>query len=114
MEEIKITTFKEAQAKVKEFAERNGWVDEPNIDKFEHVHQEISEIARLFLYKTPEQMKLIRSEKSEEVESEFGDLLFVITRLANQFDIDMQTCFNKAHKKIFAKYEEKRTEHKIV
>ncbi len=114
MEETTITTFNGAQEKVKEFAERNGWVDEPNIDKFEHVHQEVSEIARLFLYKTPEQMKQLRVEKSDEVESEFGDLLFVITRLANQFDLDMQKCFDKAHKKIFKKYEEKKIEHKII
>lgn len=114
MTEENITRFKDAQKKVKEFAERNNWVDEPNIDKFEHVHQEVSEMARLFLYKTPEQMRQIRKEKSDEVESEFGDLLFVITRLANQFDLDMEECFNKAHQKIFKKYEEKKAEHKIV
>lgn len=112
--EENITTFKDAQKKVKEFALRNGWSDDPNIDKIEHTHQELSEIARLFLYKNAQEMKQIRREKSDEVESEFGDLLFAITRLCNQFEIDMEKCFNKAHQKIFKKYCDREQEDKIV
>ena len=34
----------EAQKFVKEFALKNGWKDDPNIDKFDHLHEELLEM----------------------------------------------------------------------
>jgi len=38
-------TIKEFQKIVKEFAERNSWKDFPNIDKIDHLHEELVEIS---------------------------------------------------------------------
>jgi hypothetical protein len=38
MEDKHITTMKEAQELTRAFAERNNWKDEPNVDKFDHLH----------------------------------------------------------------------------
>ena len=47
----KITTMKDAQKLVKQFAENNQWKDEPNIDKFDHLHEELIEMSQHLRYK---------------------------------------------------------------
>ena len=42
----KVIKISEAQALVKDFAKSNKWSDEPNIDKFDHLHEELSEIGK--------------------------------------------------------------------
>lgn len=42
-----IKTMTEAQQLVKDFAKRNNWDDSPNIDKFDHLHEELIEMPRL-------------------------------------------------------------------
>ena len=48
----KNTTIKQAQKFVKDFARRNGWKDVPNIDKFDHLHEELIEMSQFLRYKT--------------------------------------------------------------
>ena len=40
-----VKTIKEAQDFVKNFAEQKGWKDYPNIDKFDHLHEELIGMA---------------------------------------------------------------------
>jgi hypothetical protein len=52
----KIKTLKEAQKFVKDFAKKNGWRNFPNIDKFDHVHEELIEMSRTLRYKSEKEM----------------------------------------------------------
>ncbi len=40
----KVIKISQAQILVKEFAKGNKWSDESNIDKFDHLHEELIEI----------------------------------------------------------------------
>lgn len=46
-----VKTIKEAQKLVKDFAVRNDWKDVPNIDKFDHLHEELLEMSQHLRYK---------------------------------------------------------------
>ncbi len=105
-----IKTIKEAQKLVKQFAKRNGWKDIPNIDKFDHLHEELLEMSQYLRYKDEdERIKIIKSKKNVFVDG-VGDLLFGLCRLANQLDVDMEEAFNLVQKEILAKYKDKKTE----
>jgi len=52
-----ITTMKDAQKLVKSFAERNSWKDVPNIDKFDHLHEELIEMSQHLRYKSEDERK---------------------------------------------------------
>ena len=58
-------TIKEAQQKVKEFALRNNWIDNPNLDKIDHLHEELVEISQHLRYKSKEEMAEFVKENSE-------------------------------------------------
>jgi len=114
MEDKKITTIKEAQALVKAFAERNNWKDIPNIDKFDHLHEELIEMSQHLRYKTEEERIKTVEEKKDEFVDGVGDLLFGLCRLANQLNVDMEEAFNMVQKGILAKYNHKNPENNIV
>ncbi len=94
----------EAQKMVKDFALSQGSLDEPNIDKFDHVHEELLEMSRHLRYKDLDERKLIIKEKHEVFEDGIGDLLFVSLRLANQLGVDAEAAFSKASESIFKRY----------
>ena len=52
MEKTHISSIKEAQKLVKDFAERNNWSDSPNVDKFDHLHEELIEMSQHLRYKS--------------------------------------------------------------
>ena len=104
--------IKEAQDIVKEFAKKNDWKDEPNVDKFDHLHEELVEMSRYLRYMDlPERKKTIQ-ERKDIFEDGIGDLLFGLLRLANQLDVDAEEAFQSANKKIHQKYEGKEFEYK--
>ena len=109
-----ITTFKEAQKLVRFFAERNGWKDVPEIDKFDHLHEELLEMSRHLRYKPQEERISFVKENKEIFIHEIGDLLFGLCRLANQLGVDLEESFNAAQKRILEKYNHKNPENKIV
>ncbi len=114
MEDKKIITMKEAQASVKAFAERNNWKDVPNIDKFDHLHEELIEMSQHLRYKSEEErIKLIQEKKDAFVDG-IGDLFFGLCRLANQLDVDIEEAFNLVKKGILAKYNHKNPENNIT
>ncbi len=107
MEFTQTKTIKEAQQVVKDFAQRNGWKDSPNIDKFDHVHEELLEMSRYLRYKNEEDRVKIIQEKKEIFIDGIGDVFFAICRLANQLDVDIEDSFNMVKKEIFEKYDQK-------
>lgn len=110
----KITTMKEAQKLVKSFAERNNWKDTPNIDKFDHLHEELIEMSQHLRYKSEEERRKFVEENKEVFKDGVGDLFFGLCRLANQLGINIEDAFNKVKKEILSKYNHKNPEDNIV
>lgn len=105
-------TINAAQTHVKDFARRQGWKDEPNVDKIEHLHEELSEIARFLLYKSLPERKKACTEHREDIEDGIGDLFFGLCRLSNQLGVDITQAFTVAAERIEAKYRGKKHERK--
>jgi NTP pyrophosphatase (non-canonical NTP hydrolase) len=106
----KIKTIKEAQKLVKAFAVRNGWKDVPNIDKFDHLHEELLEMSQHLRYKDEAERIQIIKEKHDVFKDGIGDLFFGMCRLANQLGVNIEEAFNMVQKEILAKYNHKNSE----
>lgn len=106
--------MKEAQVFVKAFAERNGWKDVPNIDKFDHLHEELVEMSQHLRYKSEEERVALVKEKKGMFVDGIGDLLFGICRLANQLGVDVEEAFNMVKDEILSKYDHKNPEDNIT
>jgi NTP pyrophosphatase (non-canonical NTP hydrolase) len=109
-----ITTMKDAQMLVKSFAERNEWRDVPNIDKFDHLHEELIEMSRHLRYKTEEERIVCIQEKKEVFVDGIGDVFFALCRLANQLGVDIEESFNLVKGEILEKYNHKNSENKLI
>lgn len=109
----KITTIKEAQERVKFFAQINGWTDSPNIDKFDHLHEELIEMSKHLRYKSEDEKIKFISENKEIFIDGLGDLFFGLCRLANQLGFDLTEVFDFSQREIFAKYNGRKVESKI-
>jgi NTP pyrophosphatase (non-canonical NTP hydrolase) len=110
----KVTTLRGAQRLVREFAARNKWKDVPNVDKFDHLHEELIEMSQHLRYKSERQrIKTIR-EKREIFKDGIGDLFFALCRLANQLEVDIEAAFNMVQKEILTKYDHKKSENKLI
>ena len=114
MEEKRIALIKDAQKLVREFAERNGWKDMPNIDKFDHLHEELIEMSQHLRYKSEEERKQYVKENKEIFVDGIGDLFFGLCRLANQLDVDVEEAFNSVKGEILTKYNHKNSENKLL
>src|SRR3989339_1742370 len=114
MNDEKITTIKAAQALVKSFAERNNWKDAPNVDKFDHLHEELIEMSQHLRYKSEKERRKYVEENKEIFKDGIGDLFFALCRLANQLDVDIEDAFNMVKKEILEKYNHKNPENKII
>ena len=114
MKTRKITTLRGAQALVKKFALRNHWKDLPNVDKFDHLHEELIEMSQHLRYKNEkERVKIIKEEKEIFVDG-IGDLFFGTCRLANQLGVDIEAAFNMVQKDILTKYNHRKAENKLI
>lgn len=107
----KIRTMNEAQKLVKEFALSNDkatgldrWKDEPNIDKFDHLHEELIEMSRHLRYYSKKERKQIIKDKKEIFIDGIGDLFFALCRLANQLNINIEEAFNIVKENIIKRY----------
>ena len=101
-----ITTIKEAQEFVKNFALRNNWKDLPNIDKFDHLHEELLEMSQHLRYKDEAERIKTVEEKKEIFIDGMGDFLFAFCRLANQLGVDLEEAFNTVKDGILEKYDQ--------
>lgn len=114
MEEEKIITMKDAQKLVKYFSERNNWEDVPNVDKFDHLHEELIEMSQHLRYKSKEERKKFVEENKDIFVDGIGDLFFALCRLSNQLNVDIEKAFNIVQKEILGKYDHKNPENNIV
>lgn len=102
--EERIKKIKDAQKLVKYFAERNGWKDEPNIDKFDHLHEELIEMSKYLRYKSDAERKKIVAEHKDVFIDGIGDLFFGLCRLANQLGVDIEEAFDIVKKDILNRH----------
>lgn len=105
-------TLRAAQELVRQFAAANGWQDTPEIDKFDHLHEELVEMSRLLRYHSPEERQQIIRDHAAELTDGIGDLLFGVCRLANQLGVDAAEAFAVASASIQSRYAGKVNEHK--
>ncbi|PCI24743.1 hypothetical protein COB57_03115 [Candidatus Peregrinibacteria bacterium] len=61
-----ITSMKEAQELLRAFSKRNEWKDVPNIDKIDHLHEELIELSQHLRYKE-EAERIEFVEKNKEI-----------------------------------------------
>jgi len=107
-------TIKESQEIVKSFAKRNNWKDVPNIDKFDHLHEELIEMSQYLRYKSEkERIKFVNENKNIFVDG-CGDLLFGLCRLANQLGVDLEEAFNFVKGEILIKYNHTHPENNLI
>jgi len=103
----------EAQQIVKAWSEGNGWEDIPNIDKFDHIHEELVEISQHLRYKSEsERIDYVKNNKDYFI-AEMGDLLFGVCRLANQLDVNLEDGFKRTKEKAELKYKPGKNETNI-
>lgn len=114
MQNKHIATIKEAQELADFFAKRNNWQDVPNIDKFDHLHEELIEMSQHLRYKTEEERKKFVQENKEIFVDGIGDLFFGICRLANQLGVDVEESLNTVKNHIFNKYNHQNPENNVV
>jgi len=107
-------SFRKAQKLVKDFAKRNNWKDIPNIDKIDHLHEELIEMSQHLRYKNEKERIKFVKENIAIFEDGIGDLVFGTFRLANQLGVDVEKAFNLVQKEILAKYKHKNREHNII
>ena len=109
-----IKTIKDAQRLVKDFSERNEWKDTPNIDKFDHLHEELIEMSQHLRYKNEEERIEFFNKNKMIFKDGIGDLFFGTCRLANQLGVDIEEAFEMVSKEILAKYNHKNPENNLV
>lgn len=114
MAEVQIETIKDAQKLVKSFAERNNWNDFPNVDKFDHLHEELIEMSQHLRYKSEEERIKFVQENKEIFLDGVGDLFFGLCRLANQLNVDVEEAFNFVKEEILNKYNHKNAENNLI
>ncbi len=110
----KISKIKDAQQLVKDFAKRNKWKDIPNLDKFDHLHEELIEMSQHLRYKNEKERKQFIKKNKEIFIDGLGDLFFGTCRLANQLNIDLEEAFNFVKDEILEKYDHQKKENNIV
>ena len=106
--------MKEAQALVKAFVKRNQWKDVPNIDKFDHLHEELIEMSQYLRYKSgKERIRFVKERRDIFVDG-IGDLFFGLCRLANQLGVDIEDAFDSVKDEIRDKYSHKNPENNLI
>jgi NTP pyrophosphatase (non-canonical NTP hydrolase) len=103
-QDIHITTMRDAQKLIKEFAISIGSDDSPSIDKFDHLHEELIEMSKHLRYKSEDERKILIKARKEIFTDGIGDLFFALCRLANQLDVDIEDAFNMVHPHITSRY----------
>ena len=107
-------TIQKAQEYVKKFAKDRNWEDYPNIDKFDHLHEELLEMSQYLRYKTREQREEYVKTHKNLFEKEIGDLMFGTLRIANQLGVDAEKGFEKAKQKLERKFQKGSADDNII
>lgn len=86
----------------------------PNIDEFDHLHEELIEMSRHLRFKSEEERIKLVEENRDMFTGETGDLLFGLYRLANQLGVDLEDGFLQTKEKVVKEYDQKGDEANIV
>lgn len=101
------TTIKQLKELVKEFCEEREWDQYHNAkDLAIGIITESSELLEHFRFKSLEEINDFFKDKTktEEISEELADVLFFILRLAQRYDIDLSSEFQKKMGKNTKKY----------
>ena len=86
-------TISKAQKEVEKFVKNKNWKTE-SLEIFNHLVEEIGEIARA-----------LRKEDKENLKEELADSLFLLLKLSNQEGIDLNEAFIKKFNSIREKFQ---------
>ena len=103
----KSTTIEEIKTIIKQFCDEKNWDQYHNAkDLAIGVSTEANELLDIFRFKNEKQIEqYFRDEKKRlEITEEMSDVLYFLLRLAQKYDIDMATEFNKKMIKNGIKY----------
>ena len=114
MKATKVKTIKQAQQLVRDFAKRNKWEDFPNVDKFDHLHEELIEMSQHLRYKSKKERVECIKQDHEIFLDGIGDMFFGLCRLANQLNVDIEEAFNMVKDPILAKYNHTNKENNLI
>ena len=99
------TTIKELKELVKEFCEERDWDQYHNAkDLAIGIITESSELLEHFRFKSAKEVEEVIKQKKGEISEELADILFFILRLAQRYDIDLSSEFQKKMEKNTKKY----------
>ena len=92
---MKSPTIRDAQSKVRQFVEARGWLTPP-YEIMVHLMEELGEIANciLTLHNYGGQ-HTFKNNPGINLDAELGDALYLLLKLANEYDIDLGTAFCK-------------------
>ena len=96
--------IRDAQKVVKKFALQQEWDDHPCVDKFDHIHEELTEISHMLRYKNREERLQTIIDNKEKIQGEIGDIIFGLLRLSNQLQVDAQEGFEETTEKVKNKF----------
>ena len=83
--------IKEAQDKIKEFDEARDWSNHWNLkDLMLNITEEIGELWNLVKWIDEEKQKDVIEKNKEEVQNFLGDTMFLLLKIANQTETDIQ------------------------
>lgn len=90
---------------VKTFSEERDWDQYHNAkDLAIGIITESSELLEHFRFKSAKEVEEVTKQKKEEISEELSDILFFILRLAQRYDIDLSSEFQKKMQKNVKKY----------
>ena len=83
--------IKKLQEKIEEFDKARGWENDWNVkDLMLNMNEEIGELWNLIKWIDDEKQKKIVDNHKDEVEDFIGDVLFLIIKIANQTNVDVE------------------------
>jgi NTP pyrophosphatase (non-canonical NTP hydrolase) len=100
-----ITNIKQLKEMVKVFCEERDWDQYHNAkDLAIGIITESSELLEHFRFKSDKEVEEVIKQKKGEVSEELADILFFILRLAQRYNIDVSSEFQKKMEKNTKKY----------
>ncbi|MFA6088920.1 MAG: nucleotide pyrophosphohydrolase [Candidatus Woesearchaeota archaeon] len=101
------TTIQDMKNKVKTFCDERDWEQFHNAKELAiGIVLESSEILEHFRFKSEKEIEEMfkDTKKKEEISEEIADTLFGVFRMAQKYDIDLSTVFDKKFEKNAMKY----------
>lgn len=95
-------TLKEAQEIIRKFVEERSW-ERPSADTFIHLVEEIGEVGRNILI-MKDYGGAHTKDKPVNMEEELADVLYLLLKLANENNVDLQNAFTSKVEKIRKKF----------